>query len=261
MNDLRAVLRGHAQWCLIRGDSLRLSPRLPAGCVDHTITDPPYEEEAHVSLRRVLRSSRRGESNRRVGWDPNDQWETAALPFAPITDGDRRAIALEIGRLTRRWALTFCQTEASQRWRAAYETGGMVYRRTAIWVKPDGQPQLSGDRPGCGYESISVMHAPGRSHWNGGGKCGVFVFAKSFSTKVKAPHPTTKPPKLMLKLVELFTDPGDLVFDPFAGSGSTGVACLELGRRFIGIERDPTYARAAVRRLRAASGRPNRSAA
>ena len=58
---------------------------------------------------------------------------------------------------------------------------------------------------------------------------------------------------LMLELVELFTDPGDLVLDPFAGSGTTGVACLRLGRRFIGIERDAKYAAVARERLVAES--------
>ena len=55
----------------------------------------------------------------------------------------------------------------------------------------------------------------------------------------------------MLELVELFTDPGDLLPDPFCGSGTTGVACLRLGRRFIGIEKDAKYAAIARERLEA----------
>jgi site-specific DNA-methyltransferase (adenine-specific) len=56
----------------------------------------------------------------------------------------------------------------------------------------------------------------------------------------------------MEALVSDFTDPGELVCDPFAGSGTTGVACIRLGRRFIGWERDPKYFAVAVKRLRAA---------
>ncbi len=62
---------------------------------------------------------------------------------------------------------------------------------------------------------------------------------------------TPKPLGLMLELVELFTDPNDLIIDPFAGSGSTLVAALRLGRRAIGIERDPKYHALIVDRLAA----------
>ncbi len=53
----------------------------------------------------------------------------------------------------------------------------------------------------------------------------------------------------MCALISDFTDPGDLVIDPFAGSGTTGVACIRLGRRFIGWERDHKHYAAAVKRL------------
>lgn len=62
-------------------------------------------------------------------------------------------------------------------------------------------------------------------------------------------HPTVKPVALMRWLVRLSTPPGAVVLDPFSGSGSTGVACLAEGRRFLGIERDPGYARIARARL------------
>ena len=55
-------------------------------------------------------------------------------------------------------------------------------------------------------------------------------------------HPTEKPVALMRDLVEASSLPGQIVLDPFCGAGGTGVACRELGRRFIGIEIDPEYA-------------------
>ena len=64
-------------------------------------------------------------------------------------------------------------------------------------------------------------------------------------------HPTQKPVELMLECVSLVTKPGETVLDAFAGSGTTGVACLRLGRRFIGIEKDPKYFALACDRLRA----------
>ena len=136
----------------------------------------------------------------------------------------------------------------------------LTYKRTCVWVKPDGMPQLTGDRPGMGYESIVCMHTEGRSEWNGGGRVGVFTHlsrpaAEQGAVYVKgqqrSDHPTVKPLALMLDLVGLFTSPGDLILDPFAGSGTTGVAALRLGRRAILIEKDPKYAALCVERMTA----------
>ena len=62
-------------------------------------------------------------------------------------------------------------------------------------------------------------------------------------------HATQKPLKLMRELVELFTEPGELVLDAFAGSGTTGVACKLLGRRFVGFEQDEEIYATAQRRI------------
>ena len=64
-------------------------------------------------------------------------------------------------------------------------------------------------------------------------------------------HPTQKPVALVDRGLRASTNAGDLVFDPFSGSGSTGVAALELDRRFIGCEREESYARLAAQRLNA----------
>ena len=69
-------------------------------------------------------------------------------------------------------------------------------------------------------------------------------------------HPTVKPIKLMQYLIKLITPPGGVVLDPFAGSGSTGVAAISLGFKFIGIEREPEYCEIAKRRIEHVS-RPN----
>jgi len=63
-------------------------------------------------------------------------------------------------------------------------------------------------------------------------------------------HPTEKPVRLMERLIALVTNEGDLVLDSFMGSGSTGVACLNQGRRFIGMELDDLYFATAQRRLK-----------
>jgi site-specific DNA-methyltransferase (adenine-specific) len=62
-------------------------------------------------------------------------------------------------------------------------------------------------------------------------------------------HPTQKPEKLMAKLVLASSNPGDIVLDPFLGSGTTAVVAKKLGRTFIGIEREEEYCALAQRRL------------
>jgi site-specific DNA-methyltransferase (adenine-specific)/modification methylase len=63
-------------------------------------------------------------------------------------------------------------------------------------------------------------------------------------------HPTQKPVKVLKHIIRIASNPGDLVFDPFMGVGSTGVAATVLRRRFLGIEIDKGYFAAAQKRLK-----------
>lgn len=62
-------------------------------------------------------------------------------------------------------------------------------------------------------------------------------------------HPTQKPVGLIMKQLELYSKPGDIILDPFSGSGTTAVACHKLGRHFICVEKDPVYHEASVKRI------------
>jgi len=66
----------------------------------------------------------------------------------------------------------------------------------------------------------------------------------------KCYHPTQKPVELMAWIIKNYTQECDTIFDPFMGSGSTGVACVRLGRKFIGIEIEPKYVEIAKKRIR-----------
>lgn len=235
------VLAGRAAYAVVCGDCRDVLGLIPNDAVDHALSDPPYEAAAHTLGRRV---------NTTTLADGGRLVEEAALSFAPITDDLRRAVAIEMARIAKRWVAAFCQVEAAMRWSEAFAAGGAPTRRIGVWVKPDAMPQFSGDRPGMGYESIVFAHRKGRSTWNGGGRVGVFTHNKNTPGGAHV-HETQKPLPLMLELVELFTDPNELVLDPFAGSGTTGVACLRLGRRVILIERDAKYAEIARERMAA----------
>lgn len=237
-------IQGGRNWVMVRAsctDPLAGLPMLTDRSITHVITDPPYEAEAHTKGRRIKAHLGGG----LYGVD------SAPLGFAAITADLRTEAAREIGRVVQRWALAFCQVEAVPDWAAAFEAGGLHYKRACVWIKPDGQPQLTGDRPGMGYETIVSAHTPGRSRWNGGGKCGVYTAMRHQDHGPRhLRHPTVKPLPLMESLIRDFTDPGDFIADPFAGSGSTGVAALKLGRKFIGWEIDDSYFDLACKRLR-----------
>lgn len=70
-------------------------------------------------------------------------------------------------------------------------------------------------------------------------------------------HPTQKPVNIMIQLIEYFSHPGDTIFDPFMGGGSTGIAAMLTGRKFIGIELDGNYFKIAKKRIEDASMRFN----
>jgi hypothetical protein len=232
---LEPVIIGDAT--LYCGDSLQVLPTL--GRVSSVLCDPPYEAEAHTKGRRLLGKQTGG--SRTV--------EYGALDFDRITDEVRDQSAALSAAVCDGWMLTFCQAEAVAAWRDAHEAAGAKYKRAMVWIKPDGAPQFTGDRPGMGYESIVASWCgKGRSRWNGGGRHGVFTHAGRDSNHPKQ-HMTQKPVALMFELVQLFTNAGDTILDPFMGSGTTGVAAIQLGRKFIGIEKDPRYFEIAVKRI------------
>lgn len=241
--EIAEVLEGKRRWWVVEGDCRTVLPTLPNKSISHVITDPPYEAEAHTKQRRILNGG-----GRRGGGI-----KAASVSFEPLAPGERECISLVLGRVCRGWVLAFCQVEGVNLWRDAMATAGMGWRRASVWVKPNGQPQLTGDRPAQSFEMIACAWAGhGKSRWNGGGRRGVFIHNvdANFSSEPRV-HETQKPLSLMLELVELFTDPGDVILDPYAGSGTTIVAAMRLGRRAIGVERDAKYAAIARARLEA----------
>jgi len=118
--------------------------------------------------------------------------------------------------------------------------------RLGAWVKPNPMPQISADRPGQGFEAVLILHSGGRKKaWNRGGGSGVWTFPVIGDAEVS----TQKPLALAKALVSDFTNHGECVADPYMGSGTTGVACVQMGRKFIGVEQDPKRFDIACRRI------------
>lgn len=237
-------------WTMYRGDCIDVMQTL--GQVDHVICDPPYEKESHTKARRLLKDATRRKGARNAGSVRRID-QPLEISFRAITEDERSLAAEGMAKMAKRWVIAFCQIEAVGKWRTCFELGGLEWVRGGVWIKTNGAPQFTGDRPGQGFESLAIGHCPGKKRWNGGGKHAVWTHSldQRSESSGRHEHPTQKPIALMLDLVSDFTDPCETILDPFAGSGTTGVACLRLGRRFIGIEKDEKYFELACERLRA----------
>ena len=117
-------------------------------------------------------------------------------------------------------------------------------------------PRFNGQGAARGFEcAVTAWCGPGYRRWNGGGKRGVYTHCVNIGRQGE--HPTEKPLPLMCDLLRDYTMPKHIVCDPFAGSGTTGVAAVKLGRRFIGVERDPRWFDLSCRRISEALKQPD----
>jgi site-specific DNA-methyltransferase (adenine-specific) len=228
MSAIEDVLEGRARWSVLCADCRRVLPQLPSGCVEHVVTDAPFDDSTCKGARSLKALNRR------------------LVTFEGI-DGDEGRLLSEALRLARRWVVTFCAVEQLGAYKRA---AGKAWVRGTAWYRTNPAPQFSGGRPGQRYEGIAIAHRPGRKRWARHGECWAPVGPIAFEDET-GDHPTPKPLWLMLELLEAFTEPNDLVVDPYCGTGTTGVACLRLGRRFLGIELTPRWAALARTRLNA----------
>lgn len=174
------------------------------------------------------------------------------LDFSAITEELRLSVAKWATENSDGWNIYFCQAEAVAAWRDAIEANGGKYKRPCIWVKPDSSPQFNGQMPAMGYENFVCEWAgQGHSRWNAGGKRGVYTHLTNQPDR-DGRHPTEKPIPLMMEILADFTNHGDLICDPFMGSGTTLVAAAKMGRRAVGVELSPEYFDVACRRVEAA---------
>lgn len=209
---------------LYQGDCVNILPTLNG--VDVVITDPPYDAKTHEGhLSSVV--------------------DRQILGFCELPNFDELVDVLVA--IANRWVLMTCATSHCL---AAVNRNDFI--RMGVWVKPNGAPQFTGDRPGTGWEAVALFHRGGVKRWNGGGHHAVWTYPIETGL-----HPTQKPLGLISKWVKQFTDQGETILDPFMGSGTTGVACVKMGRKFIGIEKEPQYFDIACKRIEDAYKQPD----
>jgi hypothetical protein len=222
MATVEDVLAGRAAYALHCGDCLAWLPTLPAGCVDAVVPDPPFG----IAYR-----------NRRGDIRPH-------IDFAPEMAGDGSDVGQQVvtGCFRRGWPVC-----AFAHYRRPWAGN---WRQWLVWDKG---PAVGGggDARTCWKYTWELIQVGGFGALGGERDSAVLRFW--IGQNAMPDHPTQKPLPLLRYLLGKLTAPGSVVLDPFMGSGTTGAACLQTGRRFLGCELSPEYFAVARDRLAAAN--------
>lgn len=199
---------------MIHGDCMEIMPHLPGKFCQMVCTDIPYGTVSKYETRggKGIRNLDKG--------------------LADVVDFDLHTMLGHLIRLCKGSIYIFCSTEQVSGVRAFFVKCKMP-TRLLIWEKTNPSPMN------------------GKKMWLSSIEC--IIFAKhygavfnaryrhavlTYPTRQTRIHPTQKPVSLLKDIISVSSNPGDMVFDPFMGSGSTGVAAFELGRKFFGIEKN-----------------------
>jgi DNA modification methylase len=201
-----------------------------ASC-DAIVTDPPYgldtEFRAEFQDRKDMSSSF-GEWDEELGLEEIAAWIEEW--YRVLKTGGSLAV--------------FCSDRYVSFIIALLEDHGFEKVQTIVWTKTNPAPQVRQTQFTQSTEYIVVaVDGKKRRSWNwlGHAEMMTHVSGPICGTKDRYGHPTAKPIWLMEWLLERLTNEGDLVLDPFAGSGATGQAAKQLGRQFILVEREKKY--------------------
>jgi len=212
------VLTGRARWCVVTGDCLDVLRTIPAGSVDAVITDAPYAlDYGYASY--------------------SDTPENLAKLIGGFVPESRRISGRVVvfPGVHNLWNYPRADWVLSWSWRSTSHFGKCGY---SMW-----QPILFYGKDVEGFGSVNGVLKSDTAHFPDGNGIG-------FLGEARADHPCPKPERVMRWAVKRFTlNDNEIVLDPMCGSGSTGVAAMQMGRRFIGIEIDPGYAAIASRRI------------
>ena len=215
------------------GDCLVLLAGVEEGSVDLILTDPPYNISRENQFHTMGRA----------GIDFGE-WDKDADLFSWLSPA---AAALKFGGslvVFNDWKNLGAIAEAAEH--AGLETKDMLRLE-----KTNPMPRNRDRRYITDYECAVWFVKPG-AKWTFNRQDPAYQRPKFVHSVERGLHPTQKSLGLMKDLVKIHSNPDDLVVDPYAGSGTTGVAAKLLGRRFYGIEIDPEYAARAADRIEAA---------
>lgn len=209
---------------LRQGDCLELMKQIPDRSIDLVCTDIPY-----------------GVCNRNDNGLRNLNKSKADVETFTLTD-----FLIEVNRVTRGSVYIFCASEQLSEIRTTLVRTGFT-TRVCVWEKTNPSP-MNGQHIWLSGVELCVYGRRKGATFNE--HCKNTVFRHPCGRNKL--HPTQKPIELLERFVLASTKQGDVVLDPCMGSGSTGVACVRTGRKFIGMELDPGYFEIASQRIRAA---------
>jgi len=206
--------------------------------VDLVLTDPPY----CVSRDYQLGFSNMGRSGMNYGeWDYNfNQKEWIQLCAPLVREGGSMVIFND-------WKNLSYMVEV-------LEENGFLIKDLIRWEKSNPMPRNVNSRYVMDFE-VALWAVKGKKKWTFNKPADVPYLRPFFRTGVllggsKRIHPTQKSLEVFSSLIQIHSNPGDMILDPFSGSGTTALACRNLGRRFIGSEIDKEYFDKAVERLK-----------
>jgi DNA modification methylase len=256
---------------LLIGDSKKLLPTLAGGSVRACVTSPPYWSlrdyaiEGQIGLEETIEDFLANlvsvfEEVRRVLRDDGTLWLNIGDSY---TSGGRTWRAPDKKNPFRAMDVR-PPTPAGLKpkdligvpWRLAFalQAAGWYLRADVIWNKPNCQPESVKDRPTRSHEHVFLFSKSERYFYNheavrGPNNRNLRTVWDINTRAQKDAHVAMFPPELVERCLSLGSAEGDLVLDPFIGSGTTGLVALDMGRRFIGIELNPEYVELARQRL------------
>jgi DNA modification methylase len=223
-------------------DCLEYLRKIPDNSVDLVVTDPPYNVSQKTNIKYKNLNLVKNFGDWDFGFDPK-----------PVLAELKRVLKPN-GQI-----YVFCSTKQIPEYMAIFEN--WFFRNLLVWYKTNPAPRLS--KTNFVFATEYVLYAinenvrPSEATFNFGKHSemhNVFITSalqgkERLKENGKAVHPTQKPLSILKKLIEISSNKGDVVLDPFMGVGSTAVACKELGRNFLGCELSEEYCLLSRKRL------------
>jgi len=218
---------------VILGDCLEVMKDIPDGSVDMVLIDPPYKQENHGGGKTDF-------AQRKLVKDLHIDFISNSFDIDKTFNE-----IIRISKIVN--FVTFCSNKQVSKIMSWWETRGFS-TTLLIWEKTNPVPFGNGKYISS-IEFMVYVRGKGCTYNNIGYENQLKTFRYASPSSKKRFHPTEKPNELLERLLKIHTNENDIVLDCFAGSGTTGVACKNLNRNYILIEKEPEYIEVIKKRL------------